>query len=275
MARFSGSLIFLFISVAVASSDRTSGRSRIAQLRNGHAGSSFISTLEFKHTLRVCNAYPFEQAIDVYVGKAKLTEKAMPYKKCQEFSHGSLKAGDKIDFKVGESSAGSFSISELPSNDAVLVLVLFRHDTVSTGVSFESHVFSNMLNAQVAVLDTYRGAAKASPRIMDVKKHNDPHHEPRSEELRYDSVMAINPGTYRVSLEDTDGKVQAKQDLVAVNKEAYMIMRCGVEVKGGKSYPMELMIYPMSDAAELGSAATTRMLTAFLATIFATAIALF
>merc|ERR1719269_397031 len=107
----------------------------------------------------------------------------MPYKKCGEF-HPQLKAGDKIDFKVDDSaSAGSFSISELPSNDATLVLVIYRHDTISTGVSFESHVFSNLLNAQVAVIDTYRGAAKAFPRIKDAKAGAK--QEARSEELRY------------------------------------------------------------------------------------------
>lgn len=260
-----GSILFLLVGVA----------SSVNVLRAGHAGSSFISTLEFKHTLRVCNAYPFNHAIDVFVGKVKLTDEALKYKKCQEFTHGELKAGDKIDFKVGDSSAGTFNIQELPNNDAVLVLVLYRHDTVSTGVSFESHVFSNLLNAQVAVIDTYRGKAKATARILDVKQHNDPHHVQRSEELRYDSVVAINPGMYQVSLEGADGKVKATQDLVALNKESYMVMRCGVEAAQGQSYPEEIMVFPMSDRSELGGAASPRMLTAFLAALVATAAALY
>merc|ERR1719291_756432 len=112
----------------------------------------------------------------------------MPYKKCGEFTP-SLKDGDKIDFKVGDSSAGSFSVSELPGNDAVLVLVIYRHDTLSTAVSFESHVFANLINAQIAVLDTYKGSTKASLTIQDQDATDGTvqRETPRSEELRFDS----------------------------------------------------------------------------------------
>jgi hypothetical protein len=244
------------------------------QLRSDRAslkGASFISTLQFNQVLRVCNAYPYEYPLDVYVGKEKLTETALAYKKCGEFQP-TLKAGDKIDFKVGDSGAGSFSVAELPSNDATLVLVIYRHDAVSTGVSFESHVFSNLLNSQVAVVDTYKGAAKATPRIQDTKAYKK---EQRSEELRYNSVVAVNPGLYEVLLEGPDGKIKAQHQLVALNKESYMIMRCGVEATQGKSYPEELMIFPESDRKALPSAAPVQpMFVTMLATLFATVAAL-
>lgn len=239
------------------------------QLRQKQAGSSFISTLQFTQVLRVCNAYPFNYPVDVYLGQEKQTEKALAYKKCGEF-HPTLKAGDKIDFKVGDASVGSFSISELPSNDAVLVLVLYRHDTVSTGVSFESHVFSNLLNAQVAVLDTYRGAAKATPRIQDAASHEaDKKAQQRSEELRYNSVMAVNPGKYEVLLQGPDGETKATKQLVALNHESYMVMRVGVEAQQGQSYPQELMVFPESDPRALGGAATTKL--TFMAALLAVA----
>merc|ERR1719441_19974 len=111
----------------------------------------------------------------------------MPYKTCREFQS-PLKAGDKIEFKVGDAMAGTFSVSDLPENDAVLLLVIHRHDTISTAVSFESHVFANLLNAQVAIIDTYKGAAKAAPKIQDVSAQKG-----REEELRFDSVVAVNP----------------------------------------------------------------------------------
>merc|ERR1719440_1017115 len=122
-----------------------------AALRNGAAG--FVRSLEFKHRLRVCNAYPYAAALDVYRGRSeKMTgETPMSYKACRDFQE-PLKAGDKIEFKVGDASAGTFSVSDLPNNDAVLLLVIHRHDTLSTAVSFESHVFANLLNAQVARL---------------------------------------------------------------------------------------------------------------------------
>merc|ERR1719146_213550 len=142
----------------------------------------FVQALEFKHRLRVCNAYPYAAALDVFRGKSeKMTgDSPMPYKACKEFTS-PLKAGDKLEFKVGDASAGTFSVSDLPNNDAVLLLVIHRHDTLSTAVSFESHVFANLVNAQVAVIDTYKGAALASPKIRDHADHKDAKKEVRSE----------------------------------------------------------------------------------------------
>ena len=54
--------------------------------------------------------------------------------------------------QVGNANAGTFSVSDLPNNDAVLLLIVYRHDTLSTAVSFESHVYANLLNAQVGLL---------------------------------------------------------------------------------------------------------------------------
>merc|ERR1719198_874103 len=107
----------------------------LAAAHAGQGGSlraeGFVRALEFKHRLRVCNAYPYNAALDVYRGKSeKLTaDGAMPYKTCQDFST-PLKAGDKLEFKVGDASAGTFSVSDLPNNDAVLMLVIHRHDTL-------------------------------------------------------------------------------------------------------------------------------------------------
>merc|ERR1719415_472826 len=92
----------------------------------------------------------------------------MDYKTCRDFLT-PMKAGDKFKFMVGNANAGTFAISDLPNNDAVLFLVIYRHDRLSTAVSFESHVFANLLNAQVAVIDTYKGSARSSAKIMDVE----------------------------------------------------------------------------------------------------------
>lgn len=243
-------LVFALLARMVAGTSKVASAS-VTHLR--HSGASFISSLEFKHKLRVCNAYPYQYPMDIYLGKEKLTTEPMAYKNCGEFDK-PLKAGDKLDFKVGDSSAGSFSVAELPSNDATLVLVIFRHDTLSTAVSFESHVFSNLINSQIAVLDAYRGAAKATPRIRDVSEAK----TDRNEELRYDSVVAVNPGVYEVVLQSVEGESKAKQELVALNRESYVVVRCGVETVQGQSYPQELMVYPHSDPKALTGAAFRR-----------------
>jgi len=211
---------------------------------------SFVRALEFKHRLRVCNAYPYAAALDVYRGKSeKLTGAApMPYKECRDFLS-PLKAGDKLEFKVGEAKAGTFSVSDLPNNDAVLLLVIHRHDTLSTAVSFESHVFANLLNAQIAIIDTYKGAAHSTPRIQDSESKAKA--KGRTEDLRFNSVVAVNPGIYEVGLFGTNGESKAKSELVALNRQSYVIMRTGVEAQQGPSYPQELVVYPRSAVAEL------------------------
>jgi hypothetical protein len=221
--------------------------------RGGRA-EGFVKALEFKHRLRVCNAYPYAASLDVFRAKDKLTDSAMPYKACRDFM-APLQSGDKLEFKVGDASAGTFSVSDLPNNDAVLLLVIHRHDQLSTAVSFESHVFANLLNAQVAVIDTYKGAAQAFPRIKDAKAGAK--QEARSEELRYNSVVAVNPGLYEVDLEGSDGKVKAKTELVALNHESYIILRTGVESKTGPAYPQELVVYPNSDPSSFKSGAAS------------------
>merc|ERR1712032_406435 len=206
------------------------------------------------HRLRVCNAYPYSAALDVFRGKnEKMTgEDPMAYKSCRDFLS-PLKAGDKLEFKVGDASAGTFAVSDLPNNDAVLLLVIHRHDTISTAVSFESRVFANLMNAQIAVIDTYKGAARASPRIMDAEEATKK--SSRTEELRYNSVVAVNPGVYEVELMGQDGEMKSKSKLVALNRESYVVLRMGVEAQQGPSYAQELVVYPQSDAHTLHSGA--------------------
>jgi len=228
----------------------------------------FVSSLVFKHRLRVCNAYPYEEAMDIYRGVAphddlpegysprnahpmiKLTtDGPMDYKTCRDFLT-PMKAGDKFKFMVGNANAGTFAISDLPNNDAVLFLVIYRHDRLSTAVSFESHVFANLLNAQVAVIDTYKGGMKATPEIRDAPTKG---LTTRSETLKFNSVVAVNPGIYQVSLVGKKGVAAANGTLVALNRQSYVILRTGVEPEHGAEYPQALVVYPESDPNALKS----------------------
>lgn len=273
-------------SLAVAASGSQISQATVAHHRAAAAAGAgqrsaapgFVRGLEFKHRLRVCNAYPYAAALDVYRGRGeRLTgDQPMPYKDCRDFLS-PLKAGDKLEFKVGDAQAGTFSVSDLPNNDAVLLLVIHRHDTLSTAVSFESHVFANLLNAQVAVIDTYKGRANASPRILDSEK-GEKKVAARSEELRYNSVVAVNPGIYEVDLDAPDGSTKVKSDLVALNRESYVIMRVGVESESGPNYPQEMVIFPHSPADALpstksGAQARAFPLVALLFAAFAAALA--
>mmetsp|Transcript_121611 Transcript_121611/g.295125 ORF Transcript_121611/g.295125 Transcript_121611/m.295125 type:complete len:269 (-) Transcript_121611:30-836(-) len=212
-----------------------------------------VRPLEFDHRLRVCNAFPYGSGLDVIRGKESLTGSLpMPYKDCRDF-HSQLRSGDKLEFKIGDSTAGTFSVSELPANDAVLLLVVYRHDTMSTAVSFESHVFANLKDAQVAIIDTYKGSKHSTPKIMDRKTANK---KARSEELRYSSVVAVSPGVYDVDA-DAEGR-GAKAELVALHHESYVILRTGVEARQGPSYPEEIVVYPHSDITALHSGVSSK-----------------
>merc|ERR1719281_1562581 len=217
---------------------------RESQARRPRHGTGFlVKHIEYKHRLRACNAYPYAAPLDVYRNRnEKLTDDPMPYKTCREFKM-PLKAGDKLKFKVGDANAGTFSISDLPNNDAVLLLVIHRHDTLTNAVAFESHVFAKLLNSQLAIIDTYKGSEKASIRITDTKGDDK---NKRGEDLHYNSVVAVNSGDYDVILKGTDGKVKSKAKLVAVDKESYVILRVGVEAQQGQSYPQEVVVAPKS-----------------------------
>ena len=63
---------------------------------------------------------------------------------------------------------GSFEISELPDNDATLFLLIQAHDALSTGVKFQSHVYSNSPDAQVALFDSYVGAKVGTKNLLTI-----------------------------------------------------------------------------------------------------------
>jgi hypothetical protein len=223
----------------------------------GQAG-GFVRALEFNHRLRVCNAYPYNAALDIFRGVTeKLTSDApMHYRTCKDFK-APLRSGDKLEFKVGDANTGTFAVGDLPQNDAVLLLVIGRHDTLSTAVSFESHVYANLHNAEVVVMDTYKGKRKSTVNIKDMAKPKiqgtslrqktpEEERQSRSEALRYDSVVAIQPGDYEVELIDANGLATATTPFVAQAAESYVILRTGVEAQQGPAYTEELLIYPNS-----------------------------
>lgn len=212
-------------------------------------GTSHLQTRQKEgpqHRLRVCNAYPYMTALNVFIGKSsgihKITDPPMVYKTCREFEQ-KIEAGDRIDFRFQEASAGTFVVGDLPSTDATLMLVIYRHNTKTTAVAFESHVFANLLNAQIAVLDTYKGSqAKSTIKITDVEDAV----TSRSETLPLNSVVALNAGKYEVVLAGADGLPKSHTNLTVENRQSCVVIRCGVEPEQGRAYPQELMVYPVN-----------------------------
>merc|ERR1719201_3132195 len=93
------------------------------------------------------------------------------------------------------------------------------------------------------------------PRIMDRANRN----SSRSEELRFDSVVAVTQGIYDVVLQGQDGETKAENELVALNHESYVIIRTGLEAKNGPSFPQELVVFPLSDASAVPKSAASAL----------------
>lgn len=142
-----------------------------------------------------------------------------------------------MNFKVAGLASGSFTIDELPQEDATLVLVVHRHDKATMAVSFMSHVFAKLSGPQVALLDAYQGSSSS---VVEIQPKDDD--ESKTETLRYNSVMALDEATYKVTLAMGDRKQEYELD--AQSDEAYAIIRCGVDSEILKSYKQELMVYP-------------------------------
>merc|ERR1711933_699919 len=96
----------------------------------------------------------------------------LPYKSCRDFEL-RLKVGEELRFQLGGHGAGIFVLHAVPHDDAVMLLTMLRHDTVSTAVSFESHLFAKRPEAQVALIDAYRGPSRASATLLDEHANSD------------------------------------------------------------------------------------------------------
>lgn len=219
---------------------------------NGKGMSKFsLRRQRFAHRLRVCNAYPNVPELDVYLTRLraeKLTINGpMKYTACADFRT-PLMPHDKIEFRAGTTSAGFFAVADLPNNDALLLLVIHRHDTLTSAVSFESHVFANLLNSQIAIIDTYKGKSRAKAFIMH------PGAENQRETLRFNSVVAVNSGQYAVKFETDVGNLT--HDLVALSRSSYVVLRVGAENEYGGLFGENIVVFPNSDPNLLHSSAS-------------------
>jgi len=200
--------------------------------------------------LRVCNAYTSKGSLKLlHEGdksvKVDLTEGALlPYKSCRDFTV-QLDVGHSVQFKIGGRILGVFRVQAVPHEDAVLLLVAHRRRADSATLQFASHVYASLLNAQIAVLDTYQGdQGNAAAGTIEIKKghgENSSANTTHVEKLAYNTVVALNPGNYECLLAGTRGSASTAP-LVALNRESYVVMRVGQD--GESQFPEELLIFP-------------------------------
>jgi len=218
-----------------------------------HRPSLLAQTAQAEQALVICNAYASPKSLEIMAVRTRvsLTEGSpLAYKQCKEFSL-PLEEGDQIDFKAGGLDVGTFYATGLPKSASSLLLIPHRRSPHAVGVSFESHAFAQLQSPQIAVIDAYRGKSQKKIGTVKIIENLPPSTDKAElteveEELRFNSVVAVNPGKYSISIPGGgDNRTHAALNAVGAGK--YVIMRLGNEdeVAGGH-YPQELIVFPNS-----------------------------
>jgi len=214
--------------------------------------SMLVQAPEVQHSLMICNAYASPNKIEIVQVSTRqvLTESdPLAYKQCKDFTL-SLHEGEQLDFKAGGLDVGTFFATGLPTTAASLLLIPHRRSPHSVGCTFDSHAFAEVQSPQIAVIDAYRGKSEkqtgAVKIIERVAASGDK--APASlveEELKFNSVVAVNPGKYEIALTGTDGSMTGTAALIADGSTKFVVMRLGVEDESQSGrYPQELVVFP-------------------------------
>ncbi|CAK0867449.1 unnamed protein product [Prorocentrum cordatum] len=193
------------------------------------------------YQLRLCNAYAWQLPLEMRrVEAPMLVEHPLPYKACRDYRL-PLREGDQLEFSAGDVSIGTFSVRGLPQDPrSQLLLIPRRRDAVSMAVAFDSHIFHPAVGPQVAVIDAYQGAQRSILRIKEPT---------REEELSFNSVVDVVPGSYRLTLEGASRRIGDTPQTTVLNTQGnsdYVVLRVGT---GSESWPEELIVFPHSGGA--------------------------
>lgn len=221
--------------------------------RAANDGKKYIATeLKFETQLRICNAYPYaKEAVQVF-------DSSVAYGKCVEVSK-EVKAGEQIDFFTMKKQIliGSFEVQEVPQQNTLLLLVIQPHDSQSTGIAFQSHAYANVEDPQIALLDAYVGA-DVNTSLVDIRDEStgDSKYDAREEKLRFNSVVAVHPGSYEIGFAPKSLKA-----LKVSAAEKVSVIRIGVKSQN-KDFPEDVIVFP-SSAYGASVAAAVAMVLAF------------
>jgi len=224
-------------------------------LRTSSAG--FVEPMHFDQKLLICNAYPSTSpAVISKNGKQVLSndaaEASIGYQQCR-YLPAQVQKHDRLDFGLnGVEVEGSFQVGDLPSSDAVLLLVLERHGT-SSMISFQSFAFpksADRQDAQLAVINAFSGNTSlprlrmedhiSGKEIKTVAK--------RVEQLSFNRVYSVEAGEYDASVMDTDEESSAaRKELERKTKRLVKMAKSGNYVllrTGGGDFEESLVVFP-------------------------------
>ncbi|CAL1125671.1 unnamed protein product [Cladocopium goreaui] len=228
---------------------------------------SFLKPVEYQHRLRLCNAYPGAEVFRVEKGGQNLTSR-LAYKECQQVaSKQSLRVGDRLNFVADQLPMSSFTVDALPQYDAMLYIVVQRQDAKSDAVAFQSHLFASSRNAQVAVMDTYVGKAKAALLLVNASGYESSKEGPGYTVMPFGTAFGVADGNYQVILSDGSAESKIHSPMQAKEGESYLVLRTGAGL-AGKGSEMDLMVFPSPSWAERSAAKAWSLTIAFLAALF-------
>lgn len=172
-----------------------------------------VAPLRVDQKLLVCNAYPSDSPITALLNGQDLlggggAKGAIAFKECR-YVQSAVQRQDRLDFDLGDAEVqGTFEVGDLPSGDAVLLLVLEKRAD-SPMLRFQSFAFPSATNrpeAQVAVINTFGSAPRLQMQdhMVAAPAEGKPAQR-RSEELNFNRVYSIEQGSYETSILEAAG----------------------------------------------------------------------
>jgi len=234
------------VSSALDSSSAAGGLRAVTQaVGDSHHRTVLASVPMVDKTMTICNAYASPKKLDVMLVRTRqvLTEGSpLAYKQCKEFTF-PLVEGDQLDFKSAGLDVGTFYATGLPASAASLLLVPHRRNPHAVGMRFESHAFAVTQVPQIAVVNAYSGKEDAgSVKIAEsLVEEGQTKESMMEEDLKFASVVAVNPGKYGISL---SGVNKASLPLSAVGVGKYVVIKVGMEGDEKGNFPQELVVFP-------------------------------
>jgi len=209
------------------------------------AGAALQVEDNIQHNLTICNAYAENKPLSVYTvnNKAKLTEEPLKYKACKAIVL-ELAESERIDFKLGGLSVGTFHVDRLPFASSNLLLVPYRKGNGTMAATFYSHSFAlEHGQSEIAVVDAYDGSDKHALKIGQATKR-----QTEAAELKANTVVSVAPGTYKVSMGDSSKSAQTVA-LAAAQGSNHVVMRVG----GDDGLPAELVVWSGESSERSGA----------------------
>lgn len=260
-------IAFLLVAGATAVAPHLKGHK--AALEDSRTSTVTLDLPVVKHRLTVCNAYRATGSLDIrQTGQSEPITKSKPlkYKECEEFTM-PLADGDRLDFRSNDRDIGTFFASGMPKVSSSLLLIARAKDGTSRRLAFDSHAFADLKAPQIAVIDAYHGSQHGTVNIVkDPGDSANRDEAPLTEALRYNSVVAVTPGKYQISLlDDAETGHHSVVPLRAGDGARCVIMRVGGGSQKGLALPQELVVF---DSSAVGRWASPILLVTIVSILF-------